>query len=143
MRTCHSLGLNFSRAEGLAQLSQVVAQESLHTARALLAKAEQHFQASLPFVNSGGWMADHWICTFGILAAEAYEEAAAQLSPKKLGPGLRSAKANSNGIAKRLPEKKLKEHTKAQLKSKAQSKKGRVAQVKSRPKLKKRPARSK
>eukprot|EP00928_Gymnodinium_smaydae_P062517 TRINITY_DN46365_c0_g1_i1.p1 TRINITY_DN46365_c0_g1~~TRINITY_DN46365_c0_g1_i1.p1 ORF type:complete len:402 (+),score=34.62 TRINITY_DN46365_c0_g1_i1:124-1329(+) len=69
IRTCHALGLNFSRAQGLAELAVACSDRS--ASEELLKLAKTHFLASAPYLHSGGWMGDHWICTFALLALEA------------------------------------------------------------------------
>jgi len=77
IRTCHALGLNFSRAEGLAELA--TAWPDPTAAAMLLDKARAHLAASAPYLRSGGWMGDHWIGTFALLALEACLRAEAAL----------------------------------------------------------------
>ena len=57
--TCHALGLNLSRAWALGELAQHWAAKDPPKASALLVVAWEHQRASLPFLHSGGWMADH------------------------------------------------------------------------------------
>jgi len=79
MKSCHAIGLNFSRAEGLAQLSLRCHDHG--EALLLLRSARHHWESSVPFVNCGGWMADHWVCTFGLMALEAFLHASSVLEP--------------------------------------------------------------
>ena len=78
--TCHALGLNFSRAWALGELARHWAVSDRARATALLAVAWEHQRASLPFLHSGGWMADHWIGTFAVMAYEVCTQATIEIS---------------------------------------------------------------
>eukprot|EP00929_Paragymnodinium_shiwhaense_P048923 TRINITY_DN24694_c0_g1_i5.p1 TRINITY_DN24694_c0_g1~~TRINITY_DN24694_c0_g1_i5.p1 ORF type:complete len:391 (+),score=81.33 TRINITY_DN24694_c0_g1_i5:43-1215(+) len=85
MRTCHALGLNFSRAEGLchAILLRLTCPGSTGDClKGLHAAAQDHFSTSAKFLDSGGFMADHWIGTFALLAEEAFAEVARLWPPR-------------------------------------------------------------
>jgi len=79
IRTCHALGLNFSRAEGMAALA--AASSDHEAAQNLLELAKTHLLAAAPYLRSGGWMGDHWIGTFAVLALEACLRAESALYP--------------------------------------------------------------
>jgi len=70
---CHVIGLNLSRAEGLAAL----AAHPLSTRkRELLARSKAHLDKGGEQVGTGGWMADHWVGTFAVTALEEFQHAA-------------------------------------------------------------------
>jgi hypothetical protein len=46
-------------------------------AEELEAMAAEHLAAALPLATSGGWMGDHWLHTFALLALQAAAAAAA------------------------------------------------------------------
>lgn len=46
----------------------------LGSAHQLEFMAAEHLTAALPLAVSGGWMGDHWLHTFALLASEAYSQ---------------------------------------------------------------------
>ena len=70
---CHLIGLNLARSWCFSRLSQCVELQALR--QTLLELAEQHIQASIPQINTGHWMGDHWTCTFFLRAILAYKDA--------------------------------------------------------------------
>ncbi|MFN4276321.1 MAG: DUF2891 domain-containing protein [Ferrovibrio sp.] len=63
----HLDGLNFSRAWCLRSIAAVLPDPQRP---ALLAMAESHEAASLPFLESGEYGGEHWLATFAALAVE-------------------------------------------------------------------------
>jgi len=49
--------------------------------------AAEHLAAALPLATSGGWMGDHWLHTFALLALQAAAAAAAASAQPAVGGG--------------------------------------------------------
>ena len=98
----HLIGLNFSRAEGLAELAilfgQAAAavgsgeeeapgeeQEYERLAKAFADNARKHFRAGEPWIGCGDWMADHWVSTFALLAWEALQRISSREEGSSVG----------------------------------------------------------
>ena len=64
--SCHLIGLNFSRCWGLVQLASFFG--SAERKEFFLNLAKSHLDTSLPLVDSGYWMGDHWTVTFLVKA---------------------------------------------------------------------------
>lgn len=82
----HLVGLNFSRSWCLSNLATAIAAAGTGGAEmgepaALRRMAAQHLAIALPMVVSGGWMGDHWLHTFALLAVEV-AEGASQLTAR-------------------------------------------------------------
>lgn len=70
IRTCHLIGRDFAVAEGLAQLARFCGDEHREP---LLLLARAHMANSVRHLGSGGWMGDHWVGSFALLAVEALD----------------------------------------------------------------------
>ncbi|CAK0813376.1 unnamed protein product, partial [Prorocentrum cordatum] len=97
VKTCHLIGRNFATAEALAELAARLAAGAAAPggagspaaeaeAAGLLSAARRHFAAGAPHLDCGGWMGDHWVGTFALLAAEALGRAEAALAALARAP---------------------------------------------------------
>ena len=90
----HLVGLNFSRSWCLSHIAAVARKAgqaaqagggggglAMGRAEELEAMAAEHLAAALPLATSGGWMGDHWLHTFALLALQAAATAAASAQP--------------------------------------------------------------
>ena len=74
----HLVGLNFSRSWSLNHIAEVARTAErrgrvlkVGTADQLEAMANEHLAAALPLAVSGGWMGDHWLHTFALVASQS------------------------------------------------------------------------
>ena len=80
----HLVGLNFSRSWCLSHIAAVARKAAAGGGGLAMGRAEEleimaaeHLAAALPLATSGGWMGDHWLHTFALLALQAAAAAAA------------------------------------------------------------------
>ena len=66
----HLDGLNLSRARALCEIAAALGPRAPRRA-ALVAAADRHARASLPFLASGSYEGEHWLATFAVHLLEA------------------------------------------------------------------------